>query len=180
MEPISITFEQTEYNFLENYQTSLSLQPVYYKILLRFSKGNINTYLKYLYNRYHQKLLRRKISHIKKSATTQYQEITNRYFHWKIRISPYIWDRYWDLRRVCGYSISYIVRIFLEWELLRIIENTQESLKTQKNKYKYINYSPLNKSNFPLTYSHWNSYVILKGGDSHKNSILMKWLDVYW
>ncbi len=180
MKPISITYEQTEYNFLENYQTSLSLQPAYYKILLRLSNGNINTYLKYLYNRYHKKLLRTKIAHIKKSATTQYQEITNRYSHWKIWISPYTWDRYWDLRRVCGYSISYIVRIFLEWELLRIIENAQESLKTLKKKYKYIYHFPINKPDYPLTHYQWNSYVILKSGDSHKNGILIKWLDVYW
>lgn len=111
--------ETTHYSFKENHDIGLNILPEYYKILIEFSEQNVNKYLEYLYCKYYKNMLRKKIAHTKKSATAEYQPKTRRYIQVKIKkISPYIWDKYKDLKRISGYSISFIIRIFLEWEMI--------------------------------------------------------------
>lgn len=94
------------------------------------SRGKHNKYLKYLYFKYHKRLLSIKHAPNKKTATTTYQPTTKRYKNLKLtNINPYLWDKYWDLRRITGYSISYILRMFLEWEM-----EFNEQIKNKKMK----------------------------------------------
>ncbi|GIX40500.1 MAG: hypothetical protein KatS3mg129_0233 [Leptospiraceae bacterium] len=118
--------DKTYYRFREKYKTGLNILPEYYKILYELSEGKLGEYLKYLYYKYHKQIFKLKVSRRKKTATTEYQPKTKRYIQIALEdMYPYIWEKYWDLRRITGYSISYIVRIFLEWVLEEMSRNRE-------------------------------------------------------
>ncbi len=176
-----ITKNTTQYVYIEKYRTSISLTSAYFRAMVILSQKNISGYLQYLYQKYHQRILQHKVSPIRKNATTEYQSRTRRYRHWTIQMTPYIWERYWDLRRVTGYSISYIIRIFIEWELDFIVRGRRNEIEekgiaiwgnrwlTEKDTPHRIftNYEP-------------NSYAIIKVGDSGRNMVYIVWMDVFW
>ncbi|MFN3604528.1 MAG: hypothetical protein ACK4UJ_07440 [Leptonema sp. (in: bacteria)] len=84
----------------------------------RLSRGDWSSFLVYLYEKYKNRLLylRNRGGGV---GVAEYQPQGEEYKKVKIRgMDPLVWQRYWELRMLSGYSISYIIRVFLEWELL--------------------------------------------------------------
>ncbi len=162
----------TEYEFKIQHDMGLNILPEYYQILIEYSSRDINKYLEYLYCKYSKNLLRKKISHRKKSATSEYQPITKRYKQIKIkRINPYIWDKYKDLKRISGYSISFIIRIFLEWEMLE--KHQSERLERGHTLIERIGAAMrVNYSNFHFCHN----YSSNKSGNSQNRSIYIYYI----
>ncbi len=113
-----MTVDRIQYTLKKYHNTGLNILPEYLILLYSLSRGNIRKYLKYLYYKYHKQILNAKIAPLKKTATANYQPRNKNYIQIRLNcMEPYIWDKYWDLRRITGYSISFIIRVFLEWEL---------------------------------------------------------------
>jgi hypothetical protein len=172
-----LTIDNTFYQFRKIYRTGLNILPEYYEILHQLSNGVIGEYLKYLYYKYHKQILILKVAHTKRTATADYQPIRKRYIQITLNISPYIWEKYWELRRITGYSISFIVRIFLEWELQEqnqnnLIENG-EPLISSHPEIEIINI------NYPV-YFFQNSYAVFKRGNSITNDIFIYYKDIFY
>ncbi|MFN3604011.1 MAG: hypothetical protein ACK4UJ_04805 [Leptonema sp. (in: bacteria)] len=110
----------TRYELKSKYKVCVNILPNFHKELLRLSRGKLNHFLEYLYNTYKRKLLQMKIAPIKGTATTEYQPDHEEYKQIVLYgISPNLWRRYKDLREMTGYSVSFILRVFIEWELMR-------------------------------------------------------------
>ncbi len=191
MKPLQTTNDFYKYYFLNFHRVSINILPYLYFFLLEFSgiyypntQHGISEIMKYLYKKYHKKILRIKIGPNKKTATSEYQPKTKNYNIQTIYITPYIWDKYWDLRRVTGYSISYIIRIFLEWELEELtIQNSRlVTIKNQIEEYKRKLPMDIIKSNehlLPLNYF-FNSYALFKLGISERNEVYVIFKDIFW
>ncbi|MFN3605544.1 MAG: hypothetical protein ACK4UJ_12635, partial [Leptonema sp. (in: bacteria)] len=156
--------------------------PHYFLILRNLSNNNLDSFLKYLYSKFHNKILSLKIAPIKKTATASYQPKSNQYKNFKLnKISPYIWDKYWDLRKITGYSISFIIRVFLEWELESMQKNSE--ILTGKP---LLNPNPNTNIDLNLQFdpasSDWgrNNYEIRKKGNSVRNDIRIIFKDEFY
>lgn len=170
------TNDNTNYTFMENYIVGISILPEYYQILCSFSNDDVNAFLKYLYCKFHKKILLMKIAPLKRTATATYQPPTQQYKNVKLKnISPYVWEKYWDLRRMTGYSISYIIRLFIEWEL----ESGEKQEQEEINQVKKECQSRINlcqHSNFHFE----NNYELIKGGSSVRNDITIDFKDKFY
>ncbi len=175
--PIHSTNDATQYTFAKTHTMGISILPEYYQILCNLSNGDFDTFLKYLYFKFHNKLLSIKVAPIKKTATTTYQPPTQQYKNLKLKnISPYIWDKYWDLRRITGYSISYIIRLFLEWEL-------EFKEKEQNTKTKQIQKEYQKSRNNLCQYKNFcfqNNYEVKKTGSSDRNEIIINFKERFY
>ncbi|MFN3603173.1 MAG: hypothetical protein ACK4UJ_00520 [Leptonema sp. (in: bacteria)] len=109
--------DQTQFSFIKMHKVSLNILPDLYQKLKMISYTNFNHFLEYLYEKYKQRILSLKISPFKKDATTQYQPKKEGYKIVVLKIAPSLWRKFWELRLTTGYSISFIIRVFLEWEL---------------------------------------------------------------
>ncbi len=169
--------DSCNYTFLSEYSMGISMLPEYFEYLKIISKKNFNQCLKYLYFKYHKRLLSIKHAPQKKTATTTYQPKNKRYKNLKLNhINPYIWEKYWDLRRITGYSISYILRIFLEWEM-EFNEKIQHKTKEEIEK----EYQPLGINLFPEPeFQLQNSYRVEKWGESHKSDVNILFKDEFY
>lgn len=173
----SFCLNSSNYKFLEVYTMGVSVLPEYFEYFKKMSRGKHNKYLKYLYFKYHKRLLSIKHAPNKRTATTTYQPTTKQYKNLKLtNINPYLWDKYWDLRRITGYSISYILRMFLEWEM-----EFNEQIKNKKMKNIEKIYMPLGINlNFDVESQFQNSYVVKKWGRSHTNDINILFRDEFY
>ncbi len=166
------------YQFVKKNKIGINIFPEYYSILLIFSNKNISSYLGYLYKKYHKQIIALKISHYKRTATAEYQPKTKNYKKYVLtQINPYIWEKYWDLRRITGYSISFIIRIFLEWELEE--KNRNEDIKNGEPILKKIISIEIPPSNFHDFYF-INSYFYFKHGNSERGDIFIYFKDIFW
>ncbi len=165
------------YQFVKNNKIGINIFPEYYSILLIFSNKNFSSYLGYLYKKYHKQIIALKISPHKKTATAEYQPKTKNYKKYVLnQIHPYIWEKYWDLRRITGYSISFIIRIFLEWELEE--KNRIEDIKNGEPIIKKIISIEIPSSNFDDFYF-INSYYYFKCGNSERGDIFIYFKDIF-
>ncbi len=173
---ISSFEDSSYYNLKECHTVGISILPEYYKNLQKLSKKNFDAFLKYLYYKFHKKIIKSKVAPYKRTATTTYQPPTKTYINIRLKnISPYIWEKYWDLRKITGYSISYIIRQFLEWELESINKSKEQNqLKKEFSSEKEINIVDLNAFEFN------NSYVLKKEGCSHKREIKLNYRDEFY
>ncbi|MFN3605261.1 MAG: hypothetical protein ACK4UJ_11190 [Leptonema sp. (in: bacteria)] len=143
-----------------------------YQELLSMSYGNINSFLEYLYEKFKNRLLHLKIAPHNRRATAQYQP-KGKYKKIKLnKIDPSLWQKYWDLRNLSGYSISFILRVFLEWELMDRGTSIEDFLLPALN----INDSRLTYR-YPSPYRTMNNYSIKKSYKKRNRTIYLYYWD---
>ncbi len=101
--------------------TSINITPFHYRYLMhitntRFS-GNLTLAVSYLLKKYLAYLYKISISQKKRTLTASYQPRTKEYIIRKISIQPTYWGKLYELRFFLGYSMSFIIRIMLDWEM---------------------------------------------------------------
>ncbi|MFN3246469.1 MAG: hypothetical protein ACK42K_07190 [Leptonema sp. (in: bacteria)] len=105
----------------KNNVTSINITLFHYQYLVYLSNtrfnGNISLTIDYLLKKYLVYLYKISISQNKRTLTATYQPKTKNYIIRKIRIQPTYWGELNDLRNFLGYSISFIIRIMLDWEM---------------------------------------------------------------
>ncbi|MFN3605364.1 MAG: hypothetical protein ACK4UJ_11710 [Leptonema sp. (in: bacteria)] len=170
--------DRTQYKFIEKHTMGISILPEYFQILCNLSNNDFNSFLKYLYFKYHKRILASKIAPQKKTSTASYQPETKNYKNVKLKdINPYLWEKFWDLRRMTGYSISFIIRIFLEWELQEMGRNNEI-----QNGRPILMPTPeveINKCVFPLP-AFRNNYEKSKVGNGTRNEITITFKDEFF
>jgi len=102
-------------------KTSINLTLFHYQYLMylthtRFG-GNLSLTIDYLIRRYLAYLYKISYAPTKRTLTATYQPRTKKYVIKKIRIQPTYWGKLQDLRFFLGYSMSFIIRIMLDWEI---------------------------------------------------------------
>ncbi len=101
--------------------TSINITPFHYRYLMyltntRFN-GELSLTIDYLLKKYLAYLYQISISQEKRTLTASYQPKTKEYIIRKISIQPTYWGKLFDLRFFLGYSISFLIRIMLDWEM---------------------------------------------------------------
>ncbi len=101
--------------------TSINITPIHYQYLIdltntRFN-GDLSLTFDYLLKRYLAYLYRISYAPTKKTLTATYQPKTKNYIIRKISIQPTYWGKLYELRFLLGYSMSFIIRIMLDWEM---------------------------------------------------------------
>ncbi len=106
---------------LKTNKTSVNLPPYHYQYLIHLTKtrfqGNLSLTIDYLLKKYLIYLYHISISQTKRSLTATYQPKTKGYVIKTIRVQPTYWGKLCDLRMFLGYSMSFILRIMLDWEM---------------------------------------------------------------
>ncbi len=101
--------------------TSINITPFHYRYLLQLTntrfEGNLTLTIHYLLKKYLAYLYGISIAQEKRTLTASYQPRTNEYIIRKIRIQPTYWGKLYELRFFLGYSMSFIIRIMLDWEM---------------------------------------------------------------
>lgn len=170
--------ERIQYQFKKRHKTGLNILPEYYDILYELSEGELGEYLKYLYYKYHKQIYALKVSSTKRTSTSDYQPETKRYIQITLRnMYPYIWEKYWDLRRITGYSISFIVRIFLEWELEE--QSRQNELERGEPLIRKHPDIEIHYIRYPII-AVQHSYAGFKSGNSIRNDIFIYHKDIFY
>jgi len=111
------------HNFIshKNVKTTVNLTPFHYQYLMYLTntrfEGDLSLAINYLLKKYLVFLYRISISQTKRSLTATYQPKTKGYKIKTIRIQTTYWGKLYDLRKFLGYSISFIIRIMLDWEM---------------------------------------------------------------
>lgn len=173
----SLVIDRSNYTFVESHCIGISILSDYYQILLDLSKHDFDQLLKYLYYKYHKRILSQKQAPYKRTATAIYQPKSKNYKNVKLKnVSPYIWDKYWDLRKMTGYSISYIIRIFLEWEIEYLGQSKIDKVKTHKKEYKNIEVNICDFQDFKFK----NNNDLKKWGSSQENKINIIFRDTFY
>ncbi|MFN3603743.1 MAG: hypothetical protein ACK4UJ_03405 [Leptonema sp. (in: bacteria)] len=173
----SASYDSSHYSFLQTHTMGISILPEYLLTLRNFAQNQWDPFLKYLYFKYHKKILALKQAPHKKTATAIYQPETKRYKNVKLKgVSPYVWDKYWDLRKITGYSISFIIRIFLEWEM-EFIERAKEM--EEKRLWEKYTAEGVNKCLYS-SFSFRNSYSVSKWGSSERNDVKIEFRDEFY
>ncbi len=91
---------------------------LFFKYLARHKFHNdFSKTLLYLLSKYQKLLYKIKISHIKKTMTITYQPTTKDYDKYNVYINPALWAKFQELRFYTGYSMSYLIRVMIEWEM---------------------------------------------------------------
>lgn len=109
---------QDSYQLQKSYKYCVYIQPHLYVFLKKNHNENLSSYLEYLSSKYQMILISKKKKSSLQKATIHYQPKTKNYKRIILRkISPKVWKKLKELKSMTGYSISCIIRIFLEWEL---------------------------------------------------------------
>ena len=101
--------------------TSINITPFHYRYLMfltqtRFN-GKLSLTIDYLLRKYLAYLYRISIAQNKRTLTATYQPKTKEYIIRKISIQPTYWGKLFELRFFLGYSMSFLIRIMLDWEM---------------------------------------------------------------
>ncbi|MCX7810095.1 MAG: hypothetical protein N2247_04225 [Leptospiraceae bacterium] len=101
--------------------TSINITPFHYQFLIQLTKshfnGNLSLTIDYLFRKYLAYLYKISLAPTKKTLTATYQPRTKNYIIRKINIQPTYWGKLHELRFFLGLSVSYIIRIMLDWEM---------------------------------------------------------------
>lgn len=105
----------------EECETSINITPFHYAYLIYLTEtrfnGNLSLTIDYLLKRHLAYLYKISLAPMKRTLTATYQPKTKNYLIRKIRIQPTYWGKLHELRFLLGYSISFIIRIMLDWEM---------------------------------------------------------------
>ncbi len=115
---------EDRYYTLYCYRVGINLTPLHYNFLkelsnTRFNK-NISHTILYLLSKYLIYLYEIRVTPYKRTETATYQPETKQYKRYNININPTLWSKLFDCRRFIGYSISAILRIMLDWEMIEM------------------------------------------------------------
>jgi len=101
--------------------TSINITPFHYRYLMYLTntkfEGNLTLAVSYLLRKYLAYLYKISIAQEKRTLTASYQPRTKEYIIRKIRIQPTYWGKLYELRFFLGYSMSFLIRIMLDWEM---------------------------------------------------------------
>jgi len=101
--------------------TSINITPFHYRYLMHLTNtrfgGNLTLAISYLLRKYLAYLYKISISQEKRTLTASYQPRTKEYIIRKIKIQPTYWGKLYELRFFLGYSMSFMIRIMLDWEM---------------------------------------------------------------
>ena len=101
--------------------TSINITPFHYRYLIHLTQtrfnGKLSLTIDYLLRKYLAYLYQISISQRKKTLTATYQPKNKEYMIRRISIQPTYWGKLFDLRFFLGYSISFLIRIMLDWEM---------------------------------------------------------------
>jgi hypothetical protein len=102
-------------------KTSINITPFHFEYLIYLTEtrfnGNLSLTIDYLLKKYLTYLYRISIAPTKRTLTATYQPRTKNYVIKKIRIQPTYWGKLYELRFLLGFSVSFIIRIMLDWEM---------------------------------------------------------------
>ncbi len=105
----------------EECKTSINLTPLHYQYLIYLTEtrfnGNLSLTIDYLLKRYLVYLYKISLAPTKRTLTASYQPRTKNYVIRKITIQPTYWGKLHELRFLLGISMSFIIRIMLDWEM---------------------------------------------------------------
>ena len=105
----------------QEYITSVNITQIHYQFLVHIAKtrfnGDLSLTIDYLLKRYLVFLYKISQAPNKKTLTATYQPRTKNYVIRKIRIQPTYWGKLFELRFLLGLSMSFIIRIMLDWEM---------------------------------------------------------------
>ena len=113
---------KTQYFFTyEECKTSINITLFHYAFLIYLTEtrfnGNLSLTIDYLLKRYLSYLYKISLAPTKRTLTATYQPRTKNYIIRKISIQPTYWGKLFELRFLLGYSVSFIIRIMLDWEM---------------------------------------------------------------
>ena len=101
--------------------TSINITPYHYRYLIHLTNtrfgGKLSLTINYLLKKYLAYLYKISISQQKRTLTASYQPRSKEYIIKKIRIQPTYWGKLYELRFFLGYSMSFLIRIMLDWEM---------------------------------------------------------------
>ncbi len=101
--------------------TSINITPFHFRYLMHLTNtrfgGNLTLTINYLLKKYLAYLYKISISQRKRTLTASYQPRTKEYIIRKISIQPTYWGKLYQLRFFLGYSMSFLIRIMLDWEM---------------------------------------------------------------
>ncbi len=104
--------------------TSINLTPIHYRYLMHLTntrfEGKLTLTIHYLLKKYLAYLYKISIAQEKRTLTASYQPRTKEYIIRKIQIQPTYWGKLYELRFFLGYSMSFLIRIMLDWEMQEI------------------------------------------------------------
>ncbi|MCS7206283.1 MAG: DUF1564 family protein [Leptospiraceae bacterium] len=138
---------QIQFLAQEKHIVCINLNPNHFRYLLYLSQkkffGDIPKTIEYLIKTHRNRIYQLSISHKKRTLTARYQPKTNEYQRFWISISPVMWGRLFQLRMYMGYSISYLLRMLLELEMMRNSigqKNSQRRNNSPTLEFTYHNY----------------------------------------
>ncbi|MFN3604164.1 MAG: hypothetical protein ACK4UJ_05610 [Leptonema sp. (in: bacteria)] len=141
---------ENHYKMNQKHQFCIYIQPHLYRFLKIQSRGNLSLFKEYLIQKYKASLLSQKQVAKLKNASCQYQPKTKNYKRIILRnIEPELWKRLKEIKSFTGYSISFTIRVMLEWEMQSKnipIAPLIPALPTNQQRFFYPNsFVPLNQ-----------------------------------
>lgn len=116
-----VEISKSEYS-VEKQRYGVSLLKEHYRYLYEISEARFNNdktvTIFFLIKKYIRYLHRISIMEIKQNFTATYQPVCKEYRRYSIVIDPLLWSELQDLRKKSGYSISFLLRIMIEWEMV--------------------------------------------------------------
>ncbi len=116
MKDIKIQFQTRN-----EHRVCINLSNIHFEFLKSLAnrkfEGNISKTILYLLSKYLKYLYKIKKIDIKRTLTIDYQPQTKQYKRYWITINPTYWGNLYNLRFSLGYSMSFILRIMLDWEM---------------------------------------------------------------
>ncbi len=166
-----------EFQTLAVKRVCIFLTPLHYiylrELSIRKFNKDISQTLLYLISKNLKYLYKIKQTHLKKTMTITYQPKTKEYQRYGIYIDPTLWAKFNHLRIYLGYSMSFIIRILIDWEMQEDTQNYRNSLIVFKPNLTDDEYLQLPSS--PLHNYDWWCKVDLKD-----QRVFMKFIDSFY
>jgi len=113
---------QQNYHTRRRHFVCINLTPMhfeyFFQLALRRFGGDFSLTIAYLLNKNMRHLYAISVAPTKKTLTANYQPPTRNYKKNWIDIKPPYWGKLYQMRYFMGYSMSCILRILLEWEMI--------------------------------------------------------------
>ncbi len=159
--------QEDHYGLVETYRYCVYIQPHLYRFLKTKANERISFFLEYLVQKYEAILLDEKNFDSLKKATCTFQPKTKDYKRIVLnKIHSHLWKKLKVLKSITGYSISFLIRLFLEWEI------EEQQIQNQNTRTTALQEN--NASQNTLTI---NNYVCCESWHSSSNEIYTVFID---
>lgn len=119
--------DHTRFKTQNTNRICINLKSEHYLFLKQLSNtkfdGNLSETILYLISKYLKSLYKIKQTANKKTLTITYQPKTKEYIKYNITVNINYWAKVNSLKFYLGYSMSFILRIMIDWEMME--ENIQ-------------------------------------------------------